>query len=219
VTNQTSSPVDVAALRRDYVQRGLAEADLAADPFTQFEAWFRDALQCPTIAEVNAMVLATVSPDGQPHARVVLLKDFSPAGFVFYTNYESDKGRELAQQPRAALTFSWLELERQVRLEGVVTKASREAGEAYFKTRPRGSRLGAWASAQSRVVRSRGELEARFAEMDARYPDDIPMPETWGGYCLAPESVEFWQGRTSRLHDRLRYRKSGGAWMVERLSP
>ena len=213
------SKVDVAALRRDYMQRGLGESDLAADPFTQFAAWFNDALNCPAIREANAMVLATVSPDGQPHARYVLLKGYSPEGFVFFTNYESDKARELAAQPRAALTFGWIDLERQVRIEGTVTKTSRAAVEAYFKTRPRGSCLGAWASNQSAVIASRSVLEAKLAESEARFPDEVPAPETWGGYILAPEQIEFWQGRTSRLHDRLRYRKGDGAWMVERLAP
>ncbi len=211
--------VDVAALRRDYMQRGLDESDLAADPFTQFETWFRDALGCPAIREPNAMVLATASPNGQPHARYVLLKGYGPDGFIFFTNYESDKGQELEAQPRAALTFGWIEIERQVRIEGVVTKTSRAAVEAYFKTRPRGSCLGAWASSQSSVINGRGVLETRLAEADARFPDEVPVPETWGGYCLAPEQIEFWQGRTNRLHDRLRYRRHNGTWIVERLAP
>jgi pyridoxamine 5'-phosphate oxidase len=219
VASEIPSPVDVAALRRDYMQRGLVEADLAAEPITQFEAWFRDALSCQAIREPNAMVLSTVSPDGQPHARVMLLKGFGPEGFVFYTNYESDKARDLAAQPRAALTFPWVELERQVRIEGTVNKMARAAGETYFQTRPRGSRLGAWASAQSRVISGRDELEVRVAELEARFPGDIPMPENWGGYCVIPEQLEFWQGRTNRLHDRLRYRSSGSAWIIERLSP
>jgi pyridoxamine 5'-phosphate oxidase len=211
--------VDVAAMRRDYMQRGLAESDLAADPFTQFDLWFRDALNCQAIREPNAMVLATVSPDGQPHARFVLLKGFGPDGFVFFTNYESDKAGDLAAQPRAALTLGWLELERQVRIEGAVTKTSRASVEAYFKTRPRGSCLGAWASSQSAVIAGRAVLEARLAEAEARFPGEVPPPENWGGYCVVPEQIEFWQGRTSRLHDRLRYRKNGSAWIVERLSP
>ena len=214
-----SSTPDVAALRRDYMQRGLDESDLAADPFTQFAAWFQDALNCPAIREPNATVLATVSPDGQPHARYVLLKGYGPGGFVFFTNHESDKGRELAAQPRAALTFGWIDLERQVRIEGAVTRTTRSAVEVYFKTRPRGSCLGAWASNQSAVIAGRSVLEAKLAEAETRFPGEVPAPETWGGYILAPEQIEFWQGRTSRLHDRLRYRKSGGAWVVERLAP
>ncbi|HEX4140415.1 MAG TPA: pyridoxamine 5'-phosphate oxidase [Candidatus Methylacidiphilales bacterium] len=211
--------IDVAALRRDYMQRGLDESDLAADPFAQFAAWFQDALNCPAIREPNAMVLATISPEGQPRARYVLLKGYGPEGFVFFTSYESDKARELAAQPRAALTFGWLELERQVRIEGTVTKTSRAAVEAYFKTRPRGSCLGAWASSQSAVIAGRSVIESRLAEAEARFPGEVPAPETWGGYSLAPEQIEFWQGRSSRLHDRLRYRRNDGAWIVERLSP
>ena len=211
--------IDVAALRRDYMQRGLDESDLAPDPFTQFALWFQDALSCPAIREPNAMVLATVSAGGQPHARFVLLKGYGPEGFVFFTNYESDKGRELAGQPRAALTFGWIELERQVRIEGAVTKTSRAAVEAYFKKRPRGSCLGAWASSQSAVIDGRSVLEAQLAEADARFPGEVPAPETWGGYSLAPERIEFWQGRTNRLHDRLRYRRVGPEWITERLAP
>jgi pyridoxamine 5'-phosphate oxidase len=209
----------VAALRRDYMQRALNEADLASDPFQQFANWFREALNCPAIAEVNAMVLATVSPEGRPHARFMLLKGFDAKGFVFFTNYCSEKGRDLEANPRAALTFGWIEQERQVRIEGVVGLLPRSAVEAYFQTRPRGSRLGAWASNQSEVIPDRAVLEQRRAEVDSHFPDDVPPPATWGGYRLAPEQFEFWQGRTNRLHDRLRYRKNGSAWIIERLAP
>jgi len=209
----------VSALRRDYMQRALNEADLAPDPFQQFSLWFQEALTCPAIAEPNAMVLATVSPEGQPHARFVLLKGFDPEGFVFFTNHGSEKGRDLAANPRASLTFGWIEQERQIRIEGTVSPMPRSAVEAYFQTRPRGSRLGAWASDQSEVIPNRAVLEARLAEADARFPEDVPPPATWGGYRLAPERIEFWQGRTNRLHDRLRYRKCGALWVIERLAP
>jgi pyridoxamine 5'-phosphate oxidase len=214
-----SSPDEVAALRRDYMLRGLDESDLAADPFVQFDAWFREARGCPAIREPNAMVLATVSADGRPHARFVLLKGFGPDGFVFFTNYESDKARDLAAHPQAALTFGWLELERQVRIEGAVTRTSRAAVEAYFRKRPRGSCLGAWASTQSSVIPNRAVLEVGLAEADGRFPGDVPAPENWGGYCVAPVAIEFWQGRTNRLHDRLRYRREGEKWIIERLAP
>ena len=209
----------VAALRRDYMQRALNETDLAPDPFQQFARWFQEALDCPAIAEPNAMVLATVSPEGQPHARFVLLKGFTAEGFVFFTNHGSEKGHDLETNPRAALTFGWIEQERQVRLEGAVSQMPRSAVEAYFQTRPRGSRLGAWASDQSDVIPNRQVLEARLAEADARFPDDVPPPASWGGYRLAPERFEFWQGRTNRLHDRLRYQKDGAGWIIERLAP
>jgi len=209
----------VSALRRDYMQRALDEADLAPDPVQQFALWFQEALNCPAIAEPNAMVLATVSPEGQPHARFVLLKGFDAKGFVFFTNTCSEKGRDLDSNPRAALTFGWIEQERQVRIEGAVSQMPRSAVEAYFQTRPRGSRLGAWASNQSDVIPNRAFLETRLAEADAHFPDDVPPPATWGGYRLAPERIEFWQGRTNRLHDRLRYQKDGAAWIIERLAP
>ena len=213
------SAADVAALRRDYMQRALDTADLAPDPIQQFGLWFQEALDCPAIAEPNAMVLATVSPSGQPHARFVLLKGFDAKGFVFFTNYCSEKGRDLDANPHAALTFGWIEQERQVRIEGVVSQMPRSAVEAYFHSRPRGSRLGAWASNQSDVIPDRAFLESRLADADQHFPGDVPPPATWGGYCLAPAQIEFWQGRTNRLHDRLRYRKEGGAWIIERLAP
>jgi pyridoxamine 5'-phosphate oxidase len=210
----------IAALRRDYMQRGLSEKDLDPDPFRQFAAWFDDALQSKVILEPNAMVLSTVSPEGSPRGRFVLLKGFNQEGFYFFTNYRSLKGQHLETNPRASLTFGWLELERQVCIEGEVTKAPRAAVEAYFQTRPRGSRLGAWASPQSEIIPDRTILESRLEEVDRRFVDaDVPAPPEWGGYCLAPERIEFWQGRINRLHDRLRYRKQESSWIIERLGP
>ena len=209
----------IAALRRDYMQRGLDETDLDPDPFQQFAAWFQDALESKAVLEPNAMVLSTVSPEGQPRGRIVLLKGFDADGFVFFTNQRSTKGQHLAANPRAGLTLGWIELERQVCIEGIVTPTPRAAVEAYFQTRPRGSRLGAWASHQSEVIPNRAMLAQRLAEADARHPGEVPPPPEWGGYRLAPEQIEFWQGRTNRLHDRFRYRKSGDAWIIERLSP
>jgi pyridoxamine 5'-phosphate oxidase len=209
----------ISALRRDYMQRGLDEAELDPDPFRQFAVWFQEALDSKAIAEPNAMVLSTVSPEGQPRGRYVLLKGFDADGFVFFTNYGSAKGRHLAAHPRAALTFGWIELERQVCIEGTVSRTPRESVEAYFRTRPRGSRLGAWASPQSEVIPNREVLTKLLSEAETRHPDDVPPPPEWGGYRLAPERIEFWQGRTNRLHDRLRYRRAGGQWLIERLAP
>src|SRR5436309_782878 len=190
--------MSLADLRRDYSLAGLSEADLAADPFEQFEKWLQEAIAAQ-IPEPNAMVLATVDASGQPSSRVVLLKRVDPRGFAFFTNYGSRKARELEANPKAALTFPWTELERQVCLAGSVRKLSREESEAYFKIRPRASRLGAWASHQSQVIGSREVLEARIRELEARYPgDEIPLPPHWGGYVLAPVEIEFWQGRPGR---------------------
>ena len=209
----------LAELRQEYTLAGLNESDLAPDPFAQFQKWLADAMAAQ-LAEPNAMVLATVAPDGQPSTRTVLLKALDARGFSFFTNYESRKARELAENPRASLTFPWHALERQVNIEGRVSKLPRAEAEAYFKLRPRGSRLGAWASSQSQVIHGRGPLEARMKELEAQYPEEIPLPPNWGGYVLAPERIEFWQGRPSRLHDRLRYtRQPDGSWKIERLSP
>ncbi len=210
----------LADLRREYASRALIEADAHTDPIAQFALWFSEAQQSELL-DVNAMTLATSSADGEPSARTVLLKAFDEQGFVFFTNYESAKGRELDANPRACLLFFWSELERQVRITGSVTRTSREESEEYFQSRPFESRIGALASPQSRPVDSREALDARYAELLALHADgQVPRPASWGGYRVKPERIEFWQGRISRLHDRLLYvRESSGAWVRSRLAP
>jgi pyridoxamine 5'-phosphate oxidase len=206
-------------LRKEYIRAGLDESDADPDPIEQFRKWFDEALAAD-LHEPNAMTLATATPDGKPSARVVLLKGFDARGFVFYTNYEGRKGRELAENPRAALVFYWGELERQVRVEGRVWRVLEEESDAYYASRPRGSRLGAWASAQSRSVERRELVEERLRELEREYTGrEVPRPPFWGGYRVEPEEIEFWQGRENRLHDRLVYRRSSDGWRIERLQP
>lgn len=211
--------MSLADLRRDYSLAGLLEKDLAKDPFRQFEKWFQEA-EAAKIPEPNAMVCSLATRDGQPSSRVMLLKGVDGRGFVFYTNYESRKGRALAENARASLLFPWLTLERQVIIEGSVTKVSREESDAYFHSRPRASQLGAWASPQSTIIGSRAPLDEALKALEQKYSgQEIPLPPHWGGYRVSPEAVEFWQGRRSRLHDRLRYRRENNNWIVERLAP
>jgi pyridoxamine 5'-phosphate oxidase len=211
---------NVADLRKEYTRSGLHEADMHADPIEQFAAWFRDAAEAG-IYEPNLMTLSTATREGRPSVRTMLLKGFDAGGFVFYTNYDSRKGRELVENPFAAIVFWWDRLERQVVVEGPVRPTSGEEADAYFQVRPRGSQIGAWASQQSRVIASREILEERAAEIEARYADrDVPRPAYWGGFLIVPERIEFWQGRPSRLHDRIHYvRGADGSWTMERLNP
>jgi pyridoxamine 5'-phosphate oxidase len=210
----------LADLRRDYASRALIEADAADDPIQQFSLWFGEALKAELL-DTNAMTLATASRDGIPAARIVLLKGFDETGFVFFTNYESAKARDLADNPRACLLMFWAALERQVRITGRVSRTAAEESEQYFHSRPFESQIGAWASAQSTTVSDRAMLESRYAELVAQYAGGpVPLPPHWGGYRVAPDAIEFWQGRKSRLHDRLLYaRQSSGAWSRSRLAP
>jgi len=210
----------VADLRKDYTLQGLSETDADPNPFKQFQIWFDQTLAAQ-LPEPNAMTLATATSDGKPSARMVLLKNFDERGFVFYTNYRSHKGQELADNPQAALVFWWAELERQVRIEGCVEKVSDQESDEYFHSRPLNSRLGAWVSEQSQAIASREFLELRLQELKTQYENqDVPRPTHWGGFRVIPTVIEFWQGRPSRLHDRLNYRRlDDDNWLIERLSP
>ncbi len=234
--------MNLSDFREDYQRGALDRAALVANPITQFESWFRDATGEQSQsrwrkigialfklwsaicnhrpADINAMTLATVDQNGKPSTRTVLLKTVDERGFIFFTNYDSRKGRELAENPNAALTFFWPDLERQVCVTGTVTKLPIAESEAYFISRPRGSRLAAWASNQSEIVSDRAALEAKWRELEKKFPNDVPLPPNWGGFILQPERIEFWQGRPSRLHDRFSYtRQADGAWKIERLAP
>ncbi len=214
-----NNKISVADLRRDYSHASLSEHEVDADPFRQFEHWFHQAVEAQ-MPEPNAMSLATVAADGRPSLRIVLLKDFDARGFTFYTNYQSRKGENLLQNPLAAITFHWVELERQVRIEGRVERVAPEESDAYFAIRPVKSRIGAHASAQSRPIASREQLEQQFEQAAAQYGEQPPRPAHWGGYRLVPDWIEFWQGRRSRLHDRIVYtRQPDGSWARERLQP
>lgn len=213
--------MSIGDLRQEYRAAELRRGDLSPDPFTQFQKWFKEALHCEAIREPNAMTLATTGPSGAVNVRTVLLKDQDQRGFVFFTNYLSRKGRELQQHPQAALLFPWLPLERQISISGRVEKTSTAENEAYFASRPFGSKVGAWVSAQSEVLSSREELDRKFVELSEKYAaGDVPIPPHWGGFRILPETMEFWQGRASRLHDRFLYsRETAGTWRIERLSP
>lgn len=215
---------DLMAMRRQYRDEGIDEAALPPEPFTLFRRWLAEVVAAD-LPEPNAMVVATATPDGRPSTRTVLLKEYGEDGFVFYTNYDSRKGRELTANPAVSLLFPWHALDRQVIVTGTTERVSESRTAAYFRSRPYGSRIGAWASEQSTVIRSRDDLDKRYAETQARFPEhaDVPVPPFWGGFRVTPDTIEFWQGRQNRLHDRLRYRREdgtdAGAWAVERLSP
>ncbi len=210
----------IQQLRKEYQDAGLEKSEMAADPFTQFGAWFDTAVSAG-IKEPNGMAVSTVSANGHPSTRIVLLKHYDERGFVFFTNYHSRKGREIEINPYGAMTFWWVDLERQVRIEGMLEKVSPAESDAYYNSRPRGSRLGAWVSPQSQIIDDREVLNGRQQQVEAQFPVDqpVPRPEHWGGYRLVPETIEFWQGRPNRLHDRLRYVRGDGNWEIERLAP
>lgn len=216
-----SLDIEIENLRKEYTARTLEVEEAQKDPFQQFEEWFAEAVRAQ-LPEPNAMTLATVDAGGQPSARIVLLKGFDREGFVFYTNYHSRKGEEMQENPRVALVFLWLELQRQVRIEGSVERIDPEESTRYFQSRPRGSQIGAWASPQSTVIDRRDVLEQRYATLERQYEEAevLPRPAHWGGYLVRPHRLEFWQGRVSRLHDRIQYRLvEGEKWVIERLAP
>ncbi|MFV0135237.1 pyridoxamine 5'-phosphate oxidase [Streptomyces sp. HMX87] len=222
VRSAPAVPFDLASMRKQYRAEGLSESELAATPVEQFARWFKQAAVDGGLFEPNAMVVSTADAEGRPSSRTVLLKHFDTEGFVFYTNYGSRKARDLDANPYASLLFPWHPMARQVIVTGVARRTGRDETAAYFRSRPHGSQLGAWASAQSSVVGSRADLDAAYAELAARHPEgeQVPVPPHWGGFRVVPDSVEFWQGRENRLHDRLRYvAEPGGGWRVERLSP
>ncbi|CAM5712817.1 pyridoxamine 5'-phosphate oxidase [Streptomyces hirsutus] len=222
VTDRDAAPPALASMRKQYRAEGLSETELAATPLEQFARWFKQAATEGGLFEPNAMVVSTADAQGRPSSRTVLLKHFDERGFVFYTNYDSRKGRELTGNPYVSLLFPWHPMARQVIVNGVARRTGRDETAAYFRTRPHGSRLGAWASGQSSVLADRADLDAAYAELAARYPEgeQVPVPPHWGGFRVAPQAVEFWQGRENRLHDRLRYvARPDGGWRVERLSP
>jgi pyridoxamine 5'-phosphate oxidase len=209
----------LADIRKTYAVGALNESDVLANPIEQFKGWLAEAMKAEML-EPTAMTLATTDKEGKPSARTVLLKGVDERGFVFYSNYESRKAKNISENPYAALLFFWDKLERQVRIEGEISKVSKEQSEIYFKSRPHGSQLGAWVSQQSEVIASRAVLEEKMLELENKYTEgNVPLPEFWGGYVLVPEAIEFWQGRPSRLHDRLRYSKVSDGWKIERLSP
>ncbi len=210
--------MSISEIRKSYTVAELEKDKLQADPIKQFRLWFDEALAAGLL-EPNAMTLATVDKQGRPSARMVLLKDIDERGFVFFSNYQSRKAQDMADNPQVALVFYWYELERQVRIEGVASKIPAAESEAYFKSRPRESQLGAWVSQQSRVIASRELLSERYVALEKKYPEAVPRPEFWGGYVVAPQVLEFWQGRLGRLHDRFCYRRLAKTWIIERLSP
>jgi pyridoxamine 5'-phosphate oxidase len=217
--NRAGMDTSIADLRQDYTLQALTESEIDPNPVKQFQIWFDQAMQAG-LPEPNAMTVATASRDGIPSARIVLLKGFDDRGFVFYTNYNSDKGKQLVENPNAAIVFLWKELERQVRIVGTVEKIASKESDAYFHSRPVGSQLGAWASEQSDVIRDRAILEQRLEQLKTQYEHkEIPRPPHWGGFRVKPTEIEFWQGRSNRLHDRLRYRCDKDQWIIERLSP
>ncbi|CAN5524543.1 pyridoxamine 5'-phosphate oxidase [soil metagenome] len=210
---------DIAGIRKNYSLETLDEKNIAADAIDQFTAWWDEAVKSE-IDEVNAMTLATATPDGKPSARIVLLKGYDTNGFVFFTNYSSNKGHALELNPHTALVFFWKELERQIRIEGIAEKVSDEESDAYFFSRPVGSRIGAWASPQSTIISNREILDENVSRFTQQFGENIPRPPHWGGFRIKPDLIEFWQGRSSRLHDRIRYsRASGKSWTIERLAP